>query len=128
MRVKNFTINVGTQVFRACSDEARIRILYLILQNGEMCISDLEQVLGFTQSKTSRHISYLKNSGLLNIRKSDQWVWYSVKEEMKDIIGLIYKFLEKDNILKNDLNTLQTLFSNRELALNKLSAEEWRKI
>lgn len=121
MRVKNFNIQIGTQVFRACSDEARLRILYLILQKGEMCISDLELILGYTQSKTSRHISYLKNSGLLNMRKSDQWVWYSIKDEMKDIVGLIFGFLEKDLSLKSDLHTLQTMLNNRELAINKKS-------
>ena len=92
-----------------------------------MCITDLENILGFTQSKTSRHIAYLKNAGLLNARKNDLWVWYSVKEEMKEIISQVFTFLDKDPILKNDLGTYNTLLSNRELALNKISAAEWRK-
>ena len=126
MKVKNFNISVGTQIFKSCADEARLRILSLILINGEMCITDLEQVLGFTQTKTSRHITYLKNSGLLNTRKSDQWVWYSVKDEMKDILGLIFGFLKKDAMLKNDQEIFKTLLSNRELAFSKISFETWK--
>ena len=126
MKVKNFNISVGSQIFKSCADEARLRILSLILINGEMCITDLEQVLGFTQTKTSRHITYLKNSGLLNTRKSDQWVWYSVKDEMKDILGLIFGFLKKDAMLKNDQEIFKTLLSNRELAFSKISFEAWK--
>ena len=127
MRVKNFNLTVGAQIFKACSEEARIRILNLIIFQNEMCISDLEQVLNYTQTKTSRHISYLKNSGLLKTRKQDQWVWYSVKDEMKDILIQMFEFLEKDHSLKEDVETLKTLFSNRELAINKTDAEVWRK-
>src|SRR3712207_9002657 len=38
--------------------------LFRSQKNSEMCISDIEQVLDFTQTKTSRHLSYLKLSGL----------------------------------------------------------------
>ena len=41
------------------SDESRLRILSLIFHHGEICISDLERVLDFTQAKTSRHVIYL---------------------------------------------------------------------
>ena len=127
MRVKKFTVSVGTQSFKSCSDEARLRILYLILKNKEMCISDLEHILDFTQSKTSRHISYLRNAGLLNVRKQDQYVYYSVKDEMKEIMNLIFNFLEKDITLKKDFDTFQTLLSNRELSINKKNMEEYRR-
>ncbi len=126
MRVKNFNINVGSQVFKACAEEPRLRVLHLVLNHGEMCISDLEQILGYTQTKTSRHVTYLKNSGLLNIRKNEKWVWYSVKDEMKDILFLIFDFLKKDQMLKSDSETFQTLLNNRALAYNKQKAEEWK--
>ena len=68
----------------ACSDTSRLRILNLIMSNGEMCISDLERILEFTQAKTSRHLIYLKNSGILSSRKLNQWVFYQIKEEVLD--------------------------------------------
>jgi len=118
MRVKNFHISVGAQVYKSCSDEARLRILNLIIHHGEMCISDIELVLGFTQTKTSRHITYLKNSGILATRKSDRWVLYFIKDEMKDFIDILHGFVLKDNTLQSDINAFNTMFSNRELAIN----------
>ena len=126
MRLKNFSLSFGSQIFKACSDESRLRILYLIFKNKEMCISDLEQILDFTQTKTSRHLIYLKNSGILNIRKQDQWVFYYLKDEVYDIINQIFQFLQKDQILKTDLETYKTMYSNRELAQNKLQTKNWQ--
>ena len=120
MRVKNFNINIGAQVYKACSDEARLRIINLILHNGEMCISDIEIVLGFTQTKTSRHMTYLKNSGILSTRKQRQWVLYSIKDEMKDILGLLHGFVKKDQALQRDIENFDIMFSNRELAINNI--------
>ncbi|MEP2771385.1 MAG: metalloregulator ArsR/SmtB family transcription factor [Fulvivirga sp.] len=126
MRLKNFSLTFGSQIFKACSDESRVRILYLIFKNKEMCISDLEQILDFTQTKTSRHLIYLKNSGILSTRKHDQWVFYHLKDEVYEIISQIYKFLEKDQTLRKDYDTYKTMHSNRELAVNKLATKNWQ--
>lgn len=120
MRLKHFNIDLGAQIFLACSDTARLRILNLILSNGEMCISDLERILEFTQAKTSRHLIYLKNSGILSSRKVNQWVFYQIKDEVLDILKQMLEFLKRDPVLQHDLQIFQTLFTNRELALNKL--------
>src|SRR6185436_15257828 len=96
MRLKHFNIDPGAQIFLACSDTSRLRILHLIMTNGEMCITDLEQILEFTQTKTSRHLIYLKNSGILTSRKFNQWMFYQIKDEVFDIIQQIMQFLRRD--------------------------------
>jgi ArsR family transcriptional regulator len=120
MRLKHFNIEPGAQIFLACSDPSRLRILNLILVNGEMCITDLEHILEFTQTKTSRHLLYLRNSGILTSRKYNQWVFYQVKEEVLDIIHQIFAFLRRDPVLQKDQQLFQTMYNNRALTLNKL--------
>jgi ArsR family transcriptional regulator, arsenate/arsenite/antimonite-responsive transcriptional repressor len=127
MRLKKFNLTLGAQIFKACADESRLRILYLIYKNGEMCISDLENILGFTQAKTSRHLIYLKNSGILTYRRYNHWVFYQVKEEVQEIIKQIVQFLNKDPQLQHDQQLYETLFSNRELAITKVQMEGWLK-
>lgn len=121
MRLKHFNIDLGAQIFLSCSDTSRLRILNLIMNNGEMCISDLERILEFTQTKTSRHLIYLKNSDILSVRKYNQWVFYQIKDEVFDIIKQILQFISRDPILQQDQDVYKTLYSNRELALNKLN-------
>lgn len=127
MRLKNFNLTLGAQIFKASADESRLRILHLIFNNKEMCISDLERILEFTQAKTSRHLIYLKNSGMLSYRRYNHWVFYQIKEEVDEIIKQIFSFLHKDPQLQKDQQLYQTFYSNRELAVNKLQIQEWQK-
>ncbi len=120
MRLKNFNVGFGEQVFKALGDASRIRVLNLLLRNKELCIADLELVLDFTQTKTSRHLIYLKNAGLVTFKKLDQWAFYYIKDEAMDLLQQMFSYLEKDPQLLKDQEVYQTLFSNRELAINRL--------
>ncbi|OEK02267.1 transcriptional regulator [Roseivirga sp. 4D4] len=120
MRLKNFSLSFGSQIFKSVSDESRVRILHLLYRNGELTISDIEHILEFTQTKTSRHITYLKNSGMVSARKVDQWVFYSIREEVEELTNRIFDFLVKDASLQKDQETYEVLNSNRELAKSRL--------
>ncbi|MEP2024364.1 MAG: metalloregulator ArsR/SmtB family transcription factor [Reichenbachiella sp.] len=119
MQLKHFNLQFGSQIFKSFSEEARVRIMFLLFNENELSISDIEHVLDFTQTKTSRHITYLKHAGLLKSRKKDQWVFYQIKEEVMGMVSQIFKFLNKDQQLQKDLETLKVLHSNRELSINK---------
>lgn len=127
MRLKNLSLSFSTQVFKSFSEEPRVRILNLLFNKEELCISDLEQVLEFTQTKTSRHLIYLKNAGIVGNRKIDQWVFYFIKDEVMDLVSRILDFLQKDQVLENDLETYDTLFSNRELSINRIKSSKLKK-
>ena len=120
IRLKHFELRTGADIFKAFSDEARIRIMNLLLAYEQMCISDLELILDYTQTKTSRHLTYLKNARLVRYRKIDQWVYYYVNDAYLDIINQVFSFMEKDPVLAKDLSEYRTLYSNNELAVRKL--------
>lgn len=126
MRLKNFGLPFGLQIFKSMSDEARLRIMHLLFRNGELTISDLEHILDFTQTKTSRHITYLKNSDIVNTRKVDQWVFYSIREEVYDVVSQIFDFMNKDGVLQKDQEVYEVLNSNRELARNRVRSRGWQ--
>ena len=112
-------------MFKALSDEARLRILNLIVKFGEICISDLELVLDFTQTKSSRHLIYLKHSGLLNVRKKGQWTFYYLHPNYAQQIAVYIDIMNADLVLKNDFQTYNILFSNRELAAYKMTQRRY---
>lgn len=120
IRLKTVDIHKGSEILKAFSDESRIRILHLILVNDEMCISDLELILDYTQTKTSRHLSVLKSIGLLKYRKLDQWVYYYINESYVDIIKQLFKLFGKEPQLYKDILEYRTLYANNELAVRKL--------
>ena len=51
-------------ILKALADDNRIRILNL-LRNGELCVCDIEAVLGIKQSNASRHLNRLKVAGII---------------------------------------------------------------
>ena len=120
IRLKSFELKKGVEIFNSFSDESRIRILHLLFMNDEMCISDLELILDFTQTKTSRHLIYLKNTGLVKFKKQDQWVYYYLNDAYYDIIAQMFSYMEKDVFLMKDQAEFATLYSNNELAIRKL--------
>ena len=119
IRVKTVDIQKGAEILKAFSDESRIRILNLILVNEEMCISDLELILDYTQTKTSRHLSILKSIGLVKYRKVDQWVYYFINETYIDILKQLFLLFGKEPQLYKDLIEYRTLYANNELAIRK---------
>lgn len=110
---------------KTLGDESRVRILNILFKRGLITISDLVVILNFTQTKTSRHVMYLKHAGMLQARKFDQWVFYGLKEEVLELISRFHSFVEKDAQLNEDLNTYDTLYSNRELSMNKIDQSRW---
>ena len=66
-------------MFRAFSDRTRLRILHLLKDHGEVCVGDLVAVLRAPQTTVSRHLAYLRRSGLVRVRKSGLWKHYSLE-------------------------------------------------
>jgi ArsR family transcriptional regulator len=71
------TIHRVDQMFRAFSDRTRLRVLHL-LREGEMCVADLVTVLRVEQPSASRHLAYLRKAGLVSVRKTGLWKYYSL--------------------------------------------------
>jgi ArsR family transcriptional regulator len=65
------------RVFRAFSDRTRLRILFL-LQDQETCVGDLVEIIKIDQPSASRHLAYLRKSGLVHVRRAGQWCYYSL--------------------------------------------------
>ena len=119
------------QFFKALSDETRLRVM-MLLTRGELCVCDLMIVLDEPQSKVSRHLAYLKHSGLTNSKRVGVWMHYSLKKASDEI----YK--AQINFLKGQLSHLPQFRMDREKllhlkkqggckALMKLKAPRWSK-
>lgn len=94
-------------IFKALSDETRLRILNLLFEQ-ELCVCDIMETLQISQTKASRHLGYMKNAGLVNDKKQAQWVYYRMAD-LKDgdfIISLIKNNLRKEETYINDLKNL----------------------
>jgi len=68
------------KLLKAIADDTRLRMLNL-LQHHDLCVCELETLLGISQSNTSRHLNKLTNAGLLEYYKAAKYVYYKINSE-----------------------------------------------
>lgn len=83
------------EIFKVLGDENRIRILN-ILTNADLCVCEIETILGITQSNASRHLIKLKNAGLITCEKKSQWVTYKTNKEFWEKYECFFDFLTNE--------------------------------
>jgi len=66
------------RLFKSLGDETRLMILWLLMQKEELCVCDIMEVLGITQSKASRHLRYLFHLGWVTDRRDGLWMNYRI--------------------------------------------------
>ncbi|MFA6002273.1 MAG: metalloregulator ArsR/SmtB family transcription factor [Thermoleophilia bacterium] len=107
------------QLFKALSDDTRLRILGLLLE-GELCVCDLVSILGLPQSTVSRHLAYLKNSGLVSDRRQGVWMHYRLSEGdsalHKDLLKLLTKDLPAIKQVMSDQKSLRKHASKKQFS------------
>jgi ArsR family transcriptional regulator len=75
-------------VFKALADTTRLRILGLLL-TGEVCVCHIHETLKIPQPKASRHLAYLRRSGLVETRRNGLWVYYRLSTSADPILGSV---------------------------------------
>jgi ArsR family transcriptional regulator len=83
------------QVYKALSEEMRLRILMLLIQS-ELCVCDIMAVLEEPQSKVSRHLAYLKHSGLVQSKRVGTWMHYFLRDPLDELTSAHLEFLKKE--------------------------------
>lgn len=69
------------QIFKALSDGTRVRMLLLLMNNGELCVCDLMESLQIPQSTASRHLALLRSAGLVDGERRGVWMYYRIVED-----------------------------------------------
>ncbi len=68
-------------ITKALSDENRIRILMALHANKELCVCNINELLGLAPSTVSKHLFLLKNARLAKARKGGRWMYYRLNRD-----------------------------------------------
>lgn len=93
-------------VVSALSDPNRLRLL-LSLQGREQCVCNLVDFIGLADSTVSKHMSILRQAGLVDSRKKGRWVYYRLADGdaspfARQMIELAGEHLRGDKIITSD--------------------------
>ncbi len=86
-------MNELEKYFKGLADTNRLRMLNLLL-HGELCGCDIQFVLEASQPNVSRHLQYLKNSGLVRDRRDGFRIYYRLSEPNSGSKKLLFEFLQ----------------------------------
>ncbi len=98
------------ELARAVADEQRVRAL-LALQGRELCVCQIMAMLGLAPSTVSKHMSILKQAGLVEADKRGRWVYYRLPERGKDdaldqTLDWVFALATDERRLEEDLDRL----------------------
>ena len=97
-------------LFKALAEETRLRILGLLLA-GEVCVCDIHESLKIPQSKASRHLAYLRRTGLVDTRREGLWVHYRLgavaDPVLRTIVDAVSHALTHADTVHRDAERLQ---------------------
>lgn len=79
--------------FKALADETRLRIISVLLLS-DLCVCEIEEYLGLTQSNASKHLRILRDTRILDSYKKAQWVYYKISDEFKNNKSLYEYIIE----------------------------------
>ena len=98
------------KVLKAASDRNRLRILKL-LETRNMCVCELQAVLGLAQPTVSKHLKVLEEAGLVYFTKNGLWVNYDLSDGSSspyaaNLLGNLKYWLEDDPEIAERLRKL----------------------
>jgi ArsR family transcriptional regulator, cadmium/lead-responsive transcriptional repressor len=74
-------LELTTKFFRGLTDPTRMRIIELLLNEGEKNVSELVGRIGQSQARTSSHLACLRGCGYVTSRRDGKYVYYRVADE-----------------------------------------------
>jgi ArsR family transcriptional regulator len=95
-----------SQLFKAFSDETRLRILNLLAQRDH-CVCEFQQILRVPQPTISRHLAYLRRSGLVEVERHGKLIMYSLASPTNPVHAALIRCVngcfQEIDFLKRDI-------------------------
>jgi len=86
-----------TALYQALADATRLRILAILAHqvppdsSGELCVCHIHDALGVSQPTASRHLAYLRKSGLVEARRQGVWMHYRIVRPTDAVLAAVFE-------------------------------------
>lgn len=80
-----------SSVLSLAGNEVRLKILFLLNEENELCPCDLSDILGMSIPAVSQHLRKMKDGGLIASRREGQTIFYSLLSGSNSLLRLIFK-------------------------------------
>ncbi|MCZ2342786.1 MAG: metalloregulator ArsR/SmtB family transcription factor [Bacteroidales bacterium] len=85
------TLRELANIFKSLSDPNRLKILQLLIANGEMHVSSISEELNQSQPAVSHHLTQLRSSGLIEFRRDGKFNYYTISPNgLSELFGQLF--------------------------------------
>jgi len=92
------SISAIAKIMNLAGNETRLKILYLIYKEKDICVCDLSDVLGFSVSAISQQLKKLKAGNLITDQKVGKTIFYSINDERLESLLAIFIQISNNKI------------------------------
>jgi ArsR family transcriptional regulator, lead/cadmium/zinc/bismuth-responsive transcriptional repressor len=86
--------------FSLVGNEVRIKILFLLQEEGQLCPCDISDILGMNTSAISQHLRKMKDSRIITFKKTGQTIFYSISPQYASILRPVFKLIANNKVLE----------------------------
>jgi len=106
-------------IYKCLCDETRLRILSL-LSESPLCVCHIQQVLGKSQVIVSQHLAYLREREMVDVRRHQQWMIYSLPvapaPELEMNLKCLQDCIQTEPLFKKDRAKLKKLMGTKSVS------------
>ena len=103
------------QIYQCFSDQTRLRITHLLIQSP-LCVCHFQTILGESQVKISKHLAYLRDKGMVEVERDQNWMLYSLPRkrapELEANLKCLQDSVRSDREFARDLKKLAVIQRN----------------
>ena len=81
-------------------NNVRLKILFLLSQEQELCVCDLSDILSMKISAISQHLRKLKDKNLIRPKRKAQTIFYSLSTEYEKLFSPFFELIENNKIME----------------------------
>ncbi|KAA2218690.1 MULTISPECIES: ArsR/SmtB family transcription factor [Flavobacteriaceae] len=96
LKTSSESINSIGKVLALTGNETRLKILFLLNEEGELCPCDFSDILEMSVPAISQHIRKMKDAGLITSRRDGQTLYYSLVKDSSNVLEGIFGKLKEN--------------------------------
>lgn len=113
-------LNETDAFFKMLADPTRLRCLMLMQAEGELCVCEMTHALRLSQPKISRHLSHLREAGVLVARRKGTWMNYHINPALQawalEVVQTTFDGVRQTEPFASDRKRLETMANRPALA------------
>lgn len=98
VKANSASLNQLSKVLDLAANDVRLKILYLLEEEGELCPCDISDILGMSIPAVSQHLRKMKDGNIIESRRVAQTIFYSLSSENLKILKPFFKYINQQNL------------------------------